>query len=134
MNISESTYLLHSRLYLEPTIYKVWQDFPSHQEDWHLGVMDVRTVPDIRPNMVLTQQWNCDLTRYSTYSWFRATRLEEALNHHMELEGLKCTIQLLWQNDLVPSVIISDRHVSIQKWIHENLPNTTHYYDVWHVA
>jgi Transposase len=55
-------------------------------------------------------------------------------SYHMELEGLKRSIEFLWQNDLVPSVIISDRHASIQKWVRENMPNTQHYYDVWHVA
>ena len=55
-------------------------------------------------------------------------------SYHMELEGLKCSVGMLWQHDLVPYVIISDRHASIQKWIRDKLPDTQHFYDVTHVA
>lgn len=55
-------------------------------------------------------------------------------SYHMELEGLKRTIDFLWQHDMIPAVIVSDRHASIQKWIRDNLPNTQHYFDIWHVA
>ena len=31
-------------------------------------------------------------------------------------------------------VFISDRHVQNRKWIKEELPETKHYFDIWHVA
>lgn len=40
----------------------------------------------------------------------------------------------LQEHHLQIGIIITDRHLQIQKWIRENLPQTTHYYDVWHVA
>jgi hypothetical protein len=53
----------------------------------------------------------------------------------MELEGLKRTIKLLQDEyEMLPEVIITDRHLAIQKWIRESLPVVSHYYDCWHVA
>jgi solute carrier family 8 (sodium/calcium exchanger) len=52
----------------------------------------------------------------------------------MEKEGLIRAVAKLKDADLQIDVIVTDRHPQIQKWIRENLPGTTHYYDVWHVA
>jgi hypothetical protein len=52
----------------------------------------------------------------------------------MELEGLKRSMSFFENRSFLPNIIITDRHVSIQKWIREMLPDVVHYYDVWHVA
>lgn len=52
----------------------------------------------------------------------------------MELEGLKRTVETLKSNGLDVDTIVTDRHMSIAKWIRENLINTNHFYDVWHIA
>ena len=52
----------------------------------------------------------------------------------MELEGLKRGMAFLTENDLTTDVLITDRHVSIQKWMRESMPEVKHFYDVWHVA
>ena len=53
----------------------------------------------------------------------------------MELEGAKRCFSYLQNNAQVKiPVFISDRHSGISKWIREKEPNTTHYYDIWHVA
>lgn len=52
----------------------------------------------------------------------------------MEKRGLELAVRWLQENHLQIGIIITDRHLQIQKWIRENLPQTTHYYDVWHVA
>ena len=55
----------------------------------------------------------------------------------MENEGLKrCVADL---RDRCPKIgtIVTDRHKQNNAWIRENLTkidNTTHYYDIWHVA
>jgi len=51
-----------------------------------------------------------------------------------ELEGAKRCFRFLEQLGLTIGVFISDRHRSIAKWIRENCRNTTHFYDIWHVA
>ena len=52
----------------------------------------------------------------------------------MEKEGLVRAVQLLHSNDLTVGILVTDRHSQITKWVRENLPNTHHYYDVWHLA
>lgn len=51
-----------------------------------------------------------------------------------ELEGAKRCFQYLQQLGLKVSVFVSDRHRGIAKWIREVCKETTHYYDIWHVA
>lgn len=52
----------------------------------------------------------------------------------MEKRGLELAVRWFQEHHLQIGIIITDRHLQIQKWIRENLPQTTHYYDVWHVA
>eukprot|EP00105_Crassostrea_gigas_P027708 XP_011449140.1 PREDICTED: uncharacterized protein LOC105343451 [Crassostrea gigas] len=52
----------------------------------------------------------------------------------MEKRELELAVRWLQEHHLQIGIIITDRHLQIQKWIKENLPQTTHYYDVWHVA
>ncbi len=52
----------------------------------------------------------------------------------MEKEGLIRTCRSIQSAGLNIGVLITDRHLQIQKWIRENLPEVMHYYDVWHVA
>ena len=55
-------------------------------------------------------------------------------SYWMELEGLKRTVALLSDFGIKPSVLITDRHISISSYIRNDLPNTVHYHDIWHVA
>ena len=52
----------------------------------------------------------------------------------MELEGLVRVVKKLQGFGLEIGTLITDRHTQITKWVREELPNTIHYYDVWHVA
>lgn len=52
----------------------------------------------------------------------------------MEKRGLEKVVEWIHSHHLEIGTIITDRHLQIQKWIRENLPQTTHFYDVWHVA
>ena len=52
----------------------------------------------------------------------------------MEKEGLVRSVEKLQENGLIIGQLITDRHRSIAKWIREELPQVTHYYDVWHIA
>lgn len=51
-----------------------------------------------------------------------------------ELEGAQRCFKFLKQLGLVITVFISDQHRGIGKWIREVCPQTTHFYDIWHVA
>ena len=52
----------------------------------------------------------------------------------MEIKGLICVVQHLKSHRLVIDQFVTDRHKKIAKWFCEKLPETKHYYDVWHVA
>ena len=52
----------------------------------------------------------------------------------MEKEGLVRAINVLEDNDLTVGTLVTDRHSQVAKWVRETLPETRHYYDVWHLA
>lgn len=52
----------------------------------------------------------------------------------MELQGAKQCFDFLLLAGLAISVFIPDRHLGIAKWVRENHPQTSHFYDIWHVA
>lgn len=55
-------------------------------------------------------------------------------SYHMEKEGLARCLYFLQEQGLSIDVLVTDRHRQINKWLRENHPVITHYYDVWHVA
>ena len=54
-------------------------------------------------------------------------------SYHMEKERLSRSVLFLQEQQLSIGNIIKDHHKTIQKWIRNTLPDTTHLYDVWHI-
>lgn len=52
----------------------------------------------------------------------------------MEKEGLVRGIEFLRGYDFNIATIVTDRHPQVRKFMREEMPDTKHYYDVWHVA
>ena len=52
----------------------------------------------------------------------------------MEKEGLIRAVKFLENKGHKIGTLITDRHVQIQKYVRENMPETIHYYDPWHVV
>ena len=52
----------------------------------------------------------------------------------MEKEGLIRGVEFFNQNNIKIKTLVTDRHTSIRKWIRENIAQTKHCFDVWHVA
>jgi len=52
----------------------------------------------------------------------------------MELEGLKRSLNLFENRAINIKTLVTDRHVSVRKYIREQKPNVLHYFDVWHVS
>ena len=52
----------------------------------------------------------------------------------MELEGAKHCFLFLQSVGLSVITFVSDRHRGIAKWLKTSQPQTTHYFDIWHVA
>lgn len=53
---------------------------------------------------------------------------------HMEKEGLMRCVDYFNSHDISIQTLVTDRHVQIVKWVRENMSETTHLFDVWHVA
>ena len=51
----------------------------------------------------------------------------------MEKEGLLRAVHNLHQRKLKISLLVTDRHRQIAKWVRENLSEADHRYDIWHV-
>ena len=52
----------------------------------------------------------------------------------MELEGLRRMKANMENHRIAVRVLVTDRHLQLQKWIRENWVEVRHYYDVWHIA
>jgi len=139
-SISESTFKRHAREYLQPTIYKVWHD---EQEEL------LRILGAMPGKLEVGGDGRADSPGHSAkYGSYTAMELrinkiidlqlvqsnEVGGSYHMEQAGLERFIKFLESKDLTIGVLVTDRHLSIQKWVRESLPQTVHYFDVWHVA
>ena len=52
----------------------------------------------------------------------------------MEKEGFVRPITYLKENGLDIGELVTYRHVQLIKYIREEMPDTSHHFDVWHVA
>ena len=55
-------------------------------------------------------------------------------SYYMEIEGLIRSMNCFKENNVSIRKFVTDRHVQIVKWIRENMKNTKHCVDIWHVA
>ncbi|XP_072772653.1 uncharacterized protein [Nerophis lumbriciformis] len=136
----KSTFFNHQELILQPAIKKVWEE----QQRTHLTMLQVEGRP-----LVLGGDWRADSPGHSAkFGTYTTMELEANVvldlqvvqsnechgSYHMEMEGLKRMVELLISWDLDVGVLVTDRHRQITTWIRENMPNTRHCYDIWHVA
>jgi len=52
----------------------------------------------------------------------------------MEKEGLIRCVKAFSNEGIQIQTLVTDRHGQIVKWVRENMPDTTHCFDVWDVA
>ena len=69
---------------------------------------------------------------YTLYIYIQGNEVNGSNN--MEKEGLVMAVKKLQEYGLAIGNLITDRHFQIAKWVREELPSTTHHYDVWHLA
>ncbi|XP_065303899.1 uncharacterized protein [Dermacentor albipictus] len=53
---------------------------------------------------------------------------------HMELEGLKRSLQFLENHSISVKTLVTDRHAQIKAYMRREKPGIRHEFDVWHVA
>lgn len=108
-------------------------DSPGHSAKYGAYSMIEQTC-----NKVVDLSWfryvdyHCVLATCINSTFFQSN--EEEGSYHTEKERLMRVIQSLQQHQLPISVLVTDRHKQINKWLRETRPDIQHYYDIWHVA
>ena len=137
--IDKSTFFRHQRELLFPSIKTVW----SRQQMNLIGLLRARG-----DGIVLGGDGRADSmghsAKYGTYTCIELlwncivdihieTSSEVGGSYHMELEGLKRSLDLLtdW---LDVNTLVTDRHRQIAKYIRENHNSIVHLFDIWHVS
>ena len=78
---------------------------------------------------------NLKTTFYSNIQHCQFQSSEVPNSGWCEFEGIQRSTRFLredWNMDI--GVLVTDRHRQIRAWIRDNLPETKHYFDVWHVS
>ncbi|KAM7298078.1 hypothetical protein ISCGN_018707 [Ixodes scapularis] len=55
-------------------------------------------------------------------------------SYHMELEGLRRSLDIFEAHSLVVAVLVTDRHPQLSAWLEREHPDICHLFDCWHVA
>ena len=66
------------------------------------------------------------------FIWLQSNEVKSSC--HMEKEGFMRGVNMIKSKGLCIEEVVTDRHVMIVKFIRENMPDTTHHFDVWHVG
>ncbi|KAK2143750.1 hypothetical protein LSH36_816g00015 [Paralvinella palmiformis] len=135
--IGESTFQEHATMYQHPVIWNVWQ---SQQQQLISQLRDMQGSLVIGGDGRANTPGHC--AKYGQYTMmelrlnkiadFQLVQSNEVGGSNlMETEGLVRAVEQLKTDDLEVGVIVTDRHPQIQKWLREELPSVTHYYDMW---
>ncbi|KAL5012123.1 hypothetical protein ScPMuIL_010674 [Solemya velum] len=139
-SISMSTFMNHQRYCLAPVISHVWDNF---QQDY------LNDVTSSGRSVILGGDGRCDTPGHcAKYGSYNMIDLDESFvidiqlvqsnevpnSHHMEKEGLVRSVTFLKEHDIKIKALVTDGHKMIAKWVRENMPETTHNLDVWHVS
>ncbi|XP_056000372.1 uncharacterized protein LOC125656629 isoform X1 [Ostrea edulis] len=138
--ITSRTFYSHQASVLFPVIARVWN---RHQETYARQAVERGEPLIVGGDGRADSPGHC--AKFGSYSTIdlekgividiQLVQSNEVKNSNgMEKRGLERAVDWVKNNDLEIGTIVTDRHLQIQKWIRENLPETTHYYDVWHVA
>nr|XP_022311415.1 uncharacterized protein LOC111116717 [Crassostrea virginica] len=138
--ITQRTFSNHQASLLFPAVARVWD---RQQRDYVIRAEDRGKPLVIGGDGRADSPGHC--AKYGSYSTIdleegtvidiQLVQSNEVKNSNaMEKRGLEKVVEWIHSHHLEIGTIITDRHLQIQKWIRENLPQTTHFYDVWHVA
>ncbi|XP_067659703.1 uncharacterized protein [Haliotis asinina] len=134
------TFFNHQRTLLHPVIERVWK------EEQRMLLDEIRFTEE---PLILGGDGRADTpghnAKFGSYTLMELStskvvhvelvQSNEVKNSNaMEKEGLTRSVHFLREEEMHIPTIVTDRHLQIQKWIREEMPDTVHHYDVWHVA
>ncbi|EEC06361.1 conserved hypothetical protein [Ixodes scapularis] len=53
---------------------------------------------------------------------------------HMEMEGLKRSLEVLLSRGLSEHVLVTDRHIGVNAFMKDRYSDVKHRFDAWHIA
>ncbi|KAG1670408.1 THAP domain-containing protein 10 [Nymphon striatum] len=140
MTIGTNLHIVHQRMFLFPSIHSLWVD----QNTWLLASLQAE-----QRDLVLGGDGRSDSpghsAKFGSYTMIELeanviidTQLVQSNEvggaNYMEKEGFIRSINFIEHYGLDIGTIVSDRHVQLRKWIHENRPGVTHLFDIWHIS
>ncbi|XP_065066719.1 uncharacterized protein LOC135692501 [Rhopilema esculentum] len=137
--ISPRTYFYHQSKLLFPSVTMQWKKYQSDLIKRLQNLNDVTWSGDGRFDSMGHN------AKYGTYTMFcnSISKLvhfellqsnQAGSSNNMEPVGAQRAFKFIKDNNLNISIFVSDRHRTIAKWIRECEPQTTHFYDLWHVC
>lgn len=138
--ISIRTFMYHQQYYLHPAILQVWK---NHQGAYIEEVQDTGRAVRLGGDGRADTPGHCamfgsytlmDLEENKVVDMQLVQSNKVRSSCHMEKEGLVRAVRYFEDNGVAISHLITDRHLQVAKWVRENMPETTHYIDVLHVA
>ncbi|XP_078495164.1 uncharacterized protein LOC144749972 [Ciona intestinalis] len=138
--INQTTFLKHSKYYVQPIIYNMWQ---SEQHDV------LKNLRQSEEGAILSGDGRCDSpghsAKYGTYVFLDMSNNkiadiqlvqsnEVGGSYHLEKEGFQRAIHFLKNFGIAIKQVVTDRHPQIAKYIRLNMPETQHRFDAWHIA
>ncbi|KAG1660234.1 hypothetical protein GQR58_022100 [Nymphon striatum] len=138
--ITEQTFYMHQRCYLQPAISSVWEDeIATIDADIKAEGGVINVAGDGRADSPGHS------ANFGTYTLLETTKkkvlhielvsvTEVSSSNAMEKEGLVRALKAIQQRGLKIKEVTTDRHTSIRKYLREKHQDVKHSLDVWHVA
>ncbi|KAK3087395.1 hypothetical protein FSP39_005395 [Pinctada imbricata] len=138
--ITNRTYFNHQQAILYPSILGVWRVYQSkYFQTMRSNNMSICIGGDGRCDTPGHSAKYCSYTildvNYMVVADIQLIQSNEVKSScHMEKEGLVRCIGKLKEQGLEVGELVTDRHPQITKFVREEMPNTKHFFDVWHVS
>ncbi|XP_061192241.1 uncharacterized protein LOC133200466 [Saccostrea echinata] len=138
--ITPNTFFQHQKHYLHPSICSVWKTFQDNYfqkmiesgKDLTIGGDGRADTPGHSAKFGSYAILNLELSPVINVQLVQSNEVKSS--YHMEKEGFIRSINFIKEKGLKIAEIVTDRHVQIVKHVREEMPETIHHFDVWHVA
>ncbi|XP_061170182.1 uncharacterized protein LOC133179442 [Saccostrea echinata] len=138
--ITPNTFFQHQKHYLHPSICSVWKTFQDNYfqkmvesgKDLTIGGDGRADTPGHSAKFGSYAILDLELSLVINVQLVQSNEVKSS--YHMEKEGFIRSINFIKEKGLKIAEIVTDRHVQIVKYVREEMPETIHHFDVWHVA
>ncbi|XP_008280196.1 uncharacterized protein LOC103357415 [Stegastes partitus] len=137
--IAETTYFDHARSYMDPCVFSTWKRLQadliqtlSQREDVTLGGDMRAKIPGHNDKYGSYSVMDLHNGNIVDVQLMQSSEVGSSAN--METEGLMRSLSFLESSGVTIKAVVTDRQPQIQKYLKEQKPDITHFYDMWHIA